>query len=250
VLQPRLGFQLPDTLEGRGRDAVRERLERWLGGWVSNATGPLGKLGRAALAGAGRGLAYLLEEGLGNVPTRDARLLLGSLGEQDRAQLTRLGVRFGVRHLYLPAMLKGSAIDVRARLWALHHRSGGLALPPVGRVAFRPGGDVPEAYLAAVGYERLGGHAVRIDMVERLGARLRALARNSPFELPTDLMALVGLTADDLAALVTALGYVDDGAGRYLRSNPNARRASIRRKAVRPSASSPFAALATLRRSG
>ena len=152
------------------RDAVNRRLAQWLDAYMAEFTRPLRSLQAAELDGPGRGLAFLLVEGLGNVPTREARALLQGLGGEDKARLGQLGVRFGVRHLYLPAMLKARAIELRARLWAIHARAD-LQPPTPGRVAWPVDAKLPEGYGEATGFERLATWYVRIDIVERLAAK-------------------------------------------------------------------------------
>ncbi|MEM7024371.1 MAG: hypothetical protein AAF637_17590, partial [Pseudomonadota bacterium] len=77
-------------------------------------------------------------------------------------------------------------------------------------------------------------------IVERLAARLRALARQGPFALGPDLMAMTGLRAEQLAPVVEALGFARDGE-RYIRAKSKPRRRTEpRRKAE---SHSPFADL-------
>jgi ATP-dependent RNA helicase SUPV3L1/SUV3 len=169
------------------------------------------------------------------------------VGAADRERLTRLGVRFGVRHIYLPAMLKPRAIELRARLWSVHRRLPQPALAE-DRVALAAA-DLPGGLAAAIGFETLGDAVcLRVDVVERLAARLRALAREGPFVLPPDLLALTGLGAAELAPVVEALGYGADDDRRYIRRRSRAPRG--RRPARAGPSHSPFAALRNLRVGG
>jgi hypothetical protein len=88
---------------------------------------------------------------------------------------------------------------------------------------------------------------VRIDVVERLAARLRALARAAPFDLDLELLRLTGLGRPELAAVVQALGYAQDAEGRFCRRRPGRprRRRAPRRQASAPA--TPFAALGKIR---
>jgi hypothetical protein len=88
---------------------------------------------------------------------------------------------------------------------------------------------------------------VRIDIVERLAARLRALARAAPFDLDLELLRLTGLGQAELAAVVEALGYTRDSEGRFRRRRTERQR---RRRAPGAPASplaTPFAALGKIR---
>ncbi|MCC2664303.1 MAG: helicase [Geminicoccaceae bacterium] len=248
ALAPRLEPLLADSLSGEARAAVRQRLALWLDAHLAALTRPLRRLQAAGLEGPGRGLAFLLVEGLGNVNTAAARAVVNALGAADRARLTRLGVRFGVRHVYLPAMLRPRAIELRVRLWSVHRRVPELAAADPGRPAYAAP-DLPPGCAEAVGAEAFDTVWLRVDVVERLAARLRALARDGPFALPPELGALTGLSAADLAAVVEALGYGSGDAERYVRSRPRPPRRAARRVEARGGAS-PFAALRGIRLSG
>src|SRR5690606_32039428 len=207
-LAPRLELLLADRLHGQTRGAIAQRLGQWLDGHLAGLTMPLRRLQAAELDAPGRGLAFLLVEGLGNVRTRTAGQLLKHLSEADRAALTRLGVRFGVRHVYLAAMLEPGAVALRARLWGIKHRL--TTVSPLGCATFPAAAAASRQAAEATGYEALGGTCVRVDVVERLAARLRALARAAPFDLDPELARLTGLGEAELVAVVEALGYTRD----------------------------------------
>jgi ATP-dependent RNA helicase SUPV3L1/SUV3 len=243
ALAPRLELLLADSLHGQTRGAIAQRLGQWLDGHLAELTMPLRRLQAAELAAPGRGLAFLLVEGLGNVRARTAQTLLNALSTADRSRLSKLGVRFGVRHVYLGAMLQPRAIALRTRLWAIQHRVA--ALCPSTGVSFPAAAASIEA-AEACGYEALAGTCVRIDVVERLAARLRALAHAAPFDLDFELLRLTGLGQAELVRVVEALGYVRDPEGRFRRRRPDRRG---RRQASGRSAplATPFAALDKIR---
>jgi ATP-dependent RNA helicase SUPV3L1/SUV3 len=243
-LAPRLELLVADSLHGQARGAIAQRLGQWLDGHLAELTMPLRRLQAAELEAPGRGLAYLLVEGLGNVRAGTAQPMLASLSRSDSASLTRLGARFGVRHVYLSAMLQPRAIALRARLFAIHRGLSALC-PPAG--ASFPADLIGSEAAAAIGYEALATACVRIDIVERLAARLRALARAAPFDLDLELLRLSGIGRAELVPVVEALGYPRDAEGRFLRRKPSRRR---RRTAHPPQAArqaAPFAALGKIR---
>jgi ATP-dependent RNA helicase SUPV3L1/SUV3 len=233
-----------DSLHGQTRGALSQRLGQWLDGHLAELTMPLRRLQAAELEASGRGVAFLLVEGLGNVRARTAQPLVRSLSRSDRARLTKLGVRFGVHHVYLGAMLQPATIALRARLWAIQHRIAALAAPaaPCVQVPADPARSQEAA--EAIGFEALGGTWMRIDVVERLAARLRARARSGPFVLDLELLRLTGLGQAELVPVVEAVGYVRDAEGRFQRRRDRRQR---RDQPHRTQASTPFAALRRIR---
>ena len=143
VLAPRLELSCDDTLDTAVHGRVRERLERWLGGLDRPAAGAVaGAAARRSrdskLGGAGRGIAFRLAEQLGNLRREEAASLLGTWSRGRSARAGRLGVRFGLHHLYLPDLLKPAANEARARLLRVFHGRP-IALPPPGRTVLRAG---------------------------------------------------------------------------------------------------------------
>ncbi len=248
ALAPRLEALVSDQLGADAKEAVRRRLAIWLDTYLARLTSVLRDLQAAELDGSGRGIAFLLVEGLGNVAVATAQAQLKGLSKTDRKKLSKLGVRFGVRHIYAPAMLKGRVVELRARLWAVREGRFDVEAPAGGRVSLEAE-CLPEGYALALGFEILGGQALRIDMVERLAADLRRRARESePFELDGAAMAMTGLAAGDLDLVVTALGFLCDQDGRYRRRKKKGRRRQkVERRDQEMAASSPFAALRNLR---
>ena len=247
-LAPRLEALVGDQLGGDAHEAVRRRLAIWLDAHLAALTSDLRDLQAAELEGPARGIAFLLLEGLGNLTAADAEAQLKGLSKTSRRQLSKLGARFGVRHIFLPSMLKAKTIELRARLFAVQRGINDLTPPPSGRVAL-DAADFGEGYAAAIGFEQLGRFALRIDIVERLAADLRRTAREAPsFELSPGMMALTGLGRDDLGSVVAKLGFIVDDEGRFRRQAPRPRRQTARRKkkTAGDAAASPFAALRDL----
>lgn len=250
ALETLAGEELPE----RHRVAVRARLQHWLDAWLGRRLAALDGLAAEGprLGGPGRGIAFSVVEGLGSAVREPLADLLRDLADPDRAALTRLGLRFGRQYLYLADLLKAGAVEARLRLWRLW-TGDPLRLPPPGRTVLRPPTVLPEPAARAAGYALLGGVLLRIDVLERLAAALRARARaDSVFVLPVELAAQAGLTRTELAAVVGSLGYeasrTDETVLRFQRPAPRPRTARpVPRDPARGGSASPFAALAVLR---
>jgi ATP-dependent RNA helicase SUPV3L1/SUV3 len=161
----------------------------------------------AALSGAAKGIAYILFERLGSVPTADIAHLSRNLHETDKPLLARLGLRFGVETVYMPEMLKPAQISLRSLLWSLH--DGAFfegAPPPAGRVAIDSIDDVPDLYWLAIGYRRLGQRVMRVDMVERVAMLVRTAARAGPFKITEEMLSLAGATREAMGMILLDLG--------------------------------------------
>ena len=164
------------------------------------------------LTGAARGIAYMLFERLGSLPTAEVGHLTRAMHEADKPRLARLGIRFGVESLYMPEMLKPAPIALRALLWNLDQgflsSNDFAAEPPAGRVAIDAPEGVDDNFWLAVGYRRLGGRVMRVDMVERVAMLVRTAARVGSFKLTEDMLSLAGATREQMGSMLLDLGCV------------------------------------------
>ncbi|MBY3754166.1 helicase-related protein [Azospirillum formosense] len=229
-------------------DRVRVRLERWLKDRVAARLRPLLALRDAAdLTGAARGLAFQLVENMGAMPRAPVAPMVEGLERADRKALSRHGVRLGVSHLYLTALAKPGAVELRGLLWAVKHRlSLPVPIPPPGRVSVEATG-APPAFWDAIGYPEAGPRALRVDMLDRLETELLTAAKEGRAVAEPALAQMIGAKPEELGAVMKGLGYTrsvaEDGAVSWRRRrNP---RHKPRREAP-VNADHPFAKLRQL----
>jgi ATP-dependent RNA helicase SUPV3L1/SUV3 len=80
--------------------------------------------------------------------------------------------------------------------------------PPDGRPTLRPTGDVGgRDGVKVLGYRVVGGLAVRVDVLEKVGAEVRAMARANEPRTTELLTSWLGCTAEEALAVVRALGF-------------------------------------------
>ena len=231
-----------------------ERMRRHLGGWLERQVearlAPLLKAHRAPLAGAARGLVYQLCEALGSMPRRPAEKQVGELGRDDRRTLRALGVRLGRESVFMPALVKPAAMEMRSLLWAVHTGFGTPPPLPPGRVSLPVSQDAPPAFYEAVGYRPFEGIALRVDMVERLAAEAWALSGKGPFTAGPELLSLAACGAAEMTAILGALGYDATTDGEAVSFTRRRRQRSKpppgRQRRNRIAADSPFAKLRDL----
>ncbi|WP_172428297.1 helicase-related protein [Azospirillum brasilense] len=229
-------------------DRVRVRLERWLKDRVAARLRPLLALRDASdLTGTARGLAFQLVENMGAMPRAPVAPLVEGLEKADRKALSRHGVRLGVSHLYLTALAKPGAVELRGLLWAVKHRLPlPVPIPPPGRVSVEATG-APPAFWEAIGYPAAGPRALRVDMLDRLETELLTAAKEGRAVAEPALAQMIGAKPDELEAVMKGLGYTrsvaEDGAVSWRRRrNP---RHKPRREAP-VNADHPFAKLRQL----
>jgi ATP-dependent RNA helicase SUPV3L1/SUV3 len=247
VLRPRVEPLAGDALKPELRERLRRRLATWLIATVGDRLEPLLGARAATLNGAARGLVFRLTEALGSMPRKGTEDQVAALDRQDRRALRILGIRLGRESIYMPALVKPAAVEMRALLWSAS-RGGDTAVPPPGRVSVPVAEDAPVEFYEAVGYRPLGSLAVRVDIVERLAARAWRLSGDGPFAAGPEFLTLAGCGATEMDAILRGLGYRPvggDGQSLYGRQPSRSRRPRPG-PSRRPPPDGPFAKLRDL----
>lgn len=197
---PDVALALPDDLGKGARARIARRLSAFAKDLASELLAPLAIEGAT---GPVRGLLYQLEQGLGTVRERDARAQIEALDERDHALLAAHGIELGRRTVHARPLLTSAAIARRALLVRTYF--GAALTPAPGAVSLPRAREIPNAAYLAAGFVPLGTHAVRADLVERVLAKLEALA--PPFELPQEIGRWLGVRGSDLPRVLAPLGY-------------------------------------------
>jgi ATP-dependent RNA helicase SUPV3L1/SUV3 len=206
VLRPGVEPLAGEAMKPELRERLRRRLAAWLADTVGRRLEPLLGARAAVLNGAARGLVFRLSEALGSMPRKGAEEQVAALYRADRRTLRTLGIRIGRESIYMPALIKPAAVEIRSALWsALNGR--GVALPPPGRVSVLVADNAPPDFYEAVGYRPLGPLAVRVDIVERLAAYAWRLSEGGPFDVGPEFLTLAGCGATEMDAILERLGY-------------------------------------------
>jgi len=231
LLKPRAAVLAGDQLSGADREEVQARLQKYIDRHIAATLEPLIKLEEGeGLDGTPRGLAFRLVEALGVLPREQVTEEVKSLSQEERAKLRALGTRFGAFNIYVPALLKPAATELRLLLWALQlHKEGKLELenlpqpPGQGLTSAAFDRSTPRGFYGVCGYRICGSRVVRIDMLERLADMIRdrvfwrprfreeqrpaGSVEGGGFTVVADMMSLVGCSGDDFLGILRSLDY-------------------------------------------
>jgi ATP-dependent RNA helicase SUPV3L1/SUV3 len=164
------------------------------------------------LSGKSLGIAYEVYEGLGSAKTSNLSMSINTLSDNEKTHLAKLGLRLGVETIYLPNLLKPSAIKLRALLWSVFHQNfPDYGTPPDGRVSvvMAPGSNYD--FYRAIGFVPLGDLALRADIAERLSALIRVEARSGKFRINDAMLSIAGATKIQMEKILYDLNYIKVG---------------------------------------
>ncbi len=182
--EPRVKLTRTEWLRPSDQMQVERRLTAILRDLVAAVLAPLRPAGQQR-----GGICYLLEAGLGTVPIERVAQARTGLSEHDRRALARAGVRFGVTWAWSNQM--GSR--ERRILGAV--ATGLDGVPDCGDgevVRMGTAGRAAEGFWPLAGMNRLGDHAVRVDLYEAWTADVRGRARSGTFTAPEVMMERLG----------------------------------------------------------
>ncbi len=164
------------------------------------------------LSGKALGIAYEVYEGLGSAKTSSLSMSINTLSDDEKTQLAKLGLRLGIETIYLPNLLKPSAIKLRALLWSVFYQNfPDHGTPPDGRVSVIMQPEANHDFLRAIGFVPLGDLALRADIAERLSALIRLEARSGRFRITDAMLSIAGSTKIQMEKILYELNYVKVG---------------------------------------
>jgi ATP-dependent RNA helicase SUPV3L1/SUV3 len=204
-LRPRVQVLDSEFLDGAERERVRGRLQTWLDDQIRVDLAPLFAAETLARTHpALRGPLHRLMESLGLIPGVDEETLSAEL----RPKLRALGVRSGRFALFVAALMKPRAAEMRARLWSLHHGVRVPALPAAALVSLpvhQP--DWPAGFAAMAGWVEAGPILLRLDIAEKIAGELGYRSRRGPAALPSGLASRFAIKPDMVPAVLRPLGF-------------------------------------------
>lgn len=208
IVSPGVSVMASDYLSADQRERIRKRLVTWVSAQIEDALERLITLRQADLSGVARGLAYQVVEGLGSLPRQRVVAEVRELSKDDRSALRACGIRIGAETLFVPALVKPKAVQWRAMLWALFTGRDTPPPPAAGLVTVPAGDDLPEDFIEACGYAKLGGRAIRVDVLDRVAIDLQRQSRAGKMDIGAAQLNLLGLSLEDARPVFEALGYV------------------------------------------
>ena len=120
-LNPKLELVVDEAIDLESKEKLRINLEKKLYTLISSELSDLVNLSKSKFKNNYvRALCYQLFENNGVIKREMVHKMIKNISKEDRLSLRKIGVKIGRYHVFLPRMLKPSAVSLRIKLWKLH----------------------------------------------------------------------------------------------------------------------------------
>ena len=134
--------------------------------------------------------------------------MIKKISKEDRANLRKSGVKIGRYHVFLPKMLKPSAVNLRVKLWKLYFEEDKKYIIPKSGLNFlKDESKKNNKFLLICGYENFGKFYVRVDILERLFLKIIENNKDGVFKVDSDMINLIGCNRENFAKLLELMQY-------------------------------------------
>ena len=211
IFSPKVNILNSDLLDSQDKDKILKRLQVWIYNKIKLLLKPINSnTNDISSFSSVRSIAYSLFNDFGYTDKNNSELFSNNLKDEEKKDLTKLGIRTGAKFFYFPSFMKKESIEFRSLLWKNYYNYNGKHLYPLptnGRVYFISKTKIPDSYWKAIGYVRINDIFLRVDIFERFFFMVRKKFRFGPFIQNSDLMNLIGCDALLLKKILSYLNY-------------------------------------------
>ena len=211
IFSPKISVLNSDLLDSYDRDKISKRLQKWVFDKIDSLLKPINKnTNEISNFSIVRSIAYMLFHDLGCTNKNDLIDFSKELSNEEKKDLTKLGIRTGIQFFYFLNFMKKDSIEIRSLLWKNFYGCKSKQLYPLptdGRVYVSSKNNLPKSYWQAIGYVKIDDIAIRVDIFERLFFMVRQKYRFGTFIQHSDLMNLIGCDFKALKNIIFFLNY-------------------------------------------
>ena len=199
-----------DFIESDKKILITKKLQEWLDKEILITLKPIKDNVDEQINSESRAIIFNTFAQLGTMEIREYINTIKKLEDNDKATISRSGIRIGAKFFFMPNLLKKTPIELNALLWKIYYDSNldqYYPLPKDGRVSFESKVEMPDTYWLSIGYICLNNFLLRVDVFERVFFLSRQKVKFGPFIESSDLMNPVGCNPDQLAKILEYCGF-------------------------------------------
>jgi len=208
-LCPELKLIVDDAIDPESEEKLKKCLEDKLYNLIASDLSDLVNLTKAKFENNySRALCYQLFEHNGVVKRETINQMIKHISKEDRQNLKKAGIKIGRYHVFLPKMLKPSAVDLRIKLWKLYFSEDKkYTIPKSGLNFLKDQTHKNNKFLLICGFENFNKFYVRVDILERLFIQIIDKTKNNIFQINSEMINLIGCNKENFFKLLELMDY-------------------------------------------
>ena len=208
-LNPKLELLVDESTDLESREKLKINLEKRLYELISSGLSDLVNLSKAKFKNNYvRALCYQLFENNGVIKREIVHQITKNISKEDRLDLRKAGVKIGRYHIFLPRMLKPSAVALRVKLWKLYFSDDKQHIIPKSGLNFlKNEKNNNNKFLLICGFENFEQFYIRVDILERLFLKIIESSKDGTFKIDSDMINLVGCSRENFFKLLELMEY-------------------------------------------
>ena len=252
-LTPKLELIVDEAIDLESKEKLKINLEKKLYDFISGELSDLVNLSNAKFKNNYvRALCYQLFENNGIIKRETVHQMIKNISKEDRINLRKAGIKIGRYHIFLPRMLKPSAVNLRVNLWKLYFlEDKKYTIPMFGLNFLKNETKKNKKFLLICGFENFENFYIRVDILERLFLKIIENTKNGIFKINSDMINLIGCNKENFFKLLKLMHYQSkknkDEKEESFIYKPKIVKNKILKKDIKVSRNSPFKKLSELR---
>ena len=208
-LSPKLELLVDEAIDEDSKEKLKINLEKKLYKLISSELSDLVNLSKAGFKNNyARALCYQLFENNGVIKRNNVHQMIKNITKEDRLHLRKDGVKIGRYHIFLPRMLKPSAVELRVKLWKLYFpEDKKYIIPKPGLNFLKNETNKNNKFLLICGFENFNNFYIRVDILERLFLKIIEKSKNGSFKIDSDMINLIGCNKENFFKLLNLMEY-------------------------------------------
>ena len=208
-LNPKLRLIVDEAIDPETKEKLKINLEKKLRTLISSELSDLVNLIKSKFKNNyARALCYQLFEKNGVMKRKTVNEMIKNISKDDRSNLRKAGVKIGRYHIFLPSMLKPSAVNLRVKLWKLYYPEDKKYIIPKSGLNFLKNETIENnKFLLICGFENFNKFYIRVDILERLFLKIIENIKDGIFKIDSNMINLIGCSKENFYKLLELMEY-------------------------------------------
>ena len=252
-LNPKLELIVDEAIDHESKEKLKSNLEKKLYNLIFSELSDLVNLSKSKFKNNYvRALCYQLFEKNGVMKRESVHQMIKNISKEDRLSLRKSGIKIGRYHIFLPKMLKPSAVELRVKLWKLYYPEDKIYIIPKSGLNFLKDETIKNIkFLLICGFENFNKFYVRVDILERLFLKIIENTKNGVFKIDSNMINLIGCSKENFFKLLELMEYkrkkIEENTEEYFIYKPKFIKKLKQQKDKKISKDNPFEKLSELR---